>query len=76
MKFKTNIPAPDSLAAVKEKILRKFPDAQLKFELENTDGVLHIHGVPADSHHAAQIESAIKEAGFDGSWLTEGLENK
>lgn len=64
------------MLAITRKIHSKFPDAELKFDLENSDKVLHVHGLPEDSVHAAQIESAIKEAGFEGSWLTRGLENK
>ena len=76
MDFKTNAECTNCVAAIQDAVRRKFPDAELKLELETTDKVLHVHGVPEDSEHAAQIESAIKEAGFEGSWLTRGLENK
>lgn len=76
MQFQTNAKCSDCVADIKRAVLRKFPDADLKMELETTDKVLHIHGLPEDSEHAAQVESAIKEAGFEGSWLTRGLENK
>lgn len=76
MDFKTNAKCQDCVAAIKNAVRRKFPDTELKMELETTDKVLHIHGIPEDSEHAAQVESAIKEAGFEGSWLTRGLENK
>ena len=76
MDFKTNAKCPDCVAAIKREVHRKFPDAKLELELENADKVLHVHGVPENSENAAQIESAIKEAGFQGSWLTRGLENK
>lgn len=76
MEFKTNAKCQDCESAIKREVLRKFPDAELKFEKENTDKVLHVHGVPEDTEHAAQVESAIKEAGFEGSWLQRGLENK
>lgn len=69
MQFKTNAKCQDCVAAIKLAVKRKFPDADLKLELENTDKVLHVHGVPEDSEHAAQIESAIKEAGFEGAWM-------
>ena len=72
MQFKTNAKCQDCMAAIMKEVNRKFPDAELKFETENTDKVLHIHGIPEDSEHAAQIESAIKEARFQGSWLTQG----
>ncbi|MCH5235313.1 MAG: hypothetical protein J1E16_08445 [Muribaculaceae bacterium] len=76
MDIKTNAKCQDCVAAIKQAVKRKFPDADLKLVLETTDKVLHIHGLPEDSEHAAQVESAIKEAGFQGSWLTRGLENK
>ena len=76
MDIKTNAKCQDCVAAIKQAVLRKFPNADLKLELETTDKVLHIHGLPEDSEHAAQVESAIKEAGFEGSWLTRGEENK
>lgn len=76
MDFKTNAKCQDCMAAIKQAVLRKFPDADLKLELETSDKVLHVHGIPEDSVHASQIESAIKEAGFQGAWLTRGLENK
>lgn len=76
MIFKTNAKCQDCVAAIEKEVNRKFPDAKLKLDLESTDKVLHVHGVPEDSEHAAQIESAIKEAGFEGSWLTRGEENK
>lgn len=76
MEFKTNAKCEDCVAAISRVVRRKFPDAELKLEKEGADKVLHVHGVPEDSEHAAQVESAIKEAGFEGSWLTRGLENK
>lgn len=76
MDIKTNASCQNCVAAIKQAVLRKFPNADLKLELETTDKVLHIHGLPEDSDHAAQVESAIKEAGFEGSWLTRGEENK
>ena len=71
MKFKTNAKCEDCMDAIMKAVRRKFPDAALKFETENTDKVLHIHGVPEDSTHAAQIESAIKEAGYQGAWISQ-----
>lgn len=76
MQFKTNITCKNCAAAVSNAVKQKFPNAELEFELESADKVLHVHGVPEDSVHAARVESAIKEAGFEGSWLTRGLENK
>lgn len=76
MEFKTNAKCQDCVSAIEKAVKHKFPDADLKMELESTDKVLKIHGIPEDSEHAAQVESAIKEAGFQGAWLTRGLENK
>lgn len=72
MKFKTDAMCSNCVAAISKAVRTKFPDAELKFDLENTDKVLEVHGVPEDSEHAAQVESAIKEAGFKGSWISEG----
>ena len=71
MKFKTNAKCQDCMADIIKAVRRKFPDAELKFEIENSDKVLHVHGVTEDSTHAAQIESAIKEAGFQGAWISQ-----
>lgn len=76
MKFKTNAKCAGCSAAITDAIKKKFPDAELSLDLESADKVLHVHGVPEDSEHAAAIESAIQEAGFKGSWLTRGEENK
>ena len=76
MQFKTNAKCKDCEAAISLAVRKKFPNADLKFELDNSDKVLHVHGIPDDSEHAAQVESAIKEAGFKGAWLTRGEENK
>ena len=76
MDFKTNAKCKNCEAAISSAVRRKFPDAELKFELENDDKVLHVHGVPENAENAAQVESAIKEAGFEGAWLTRGQENK
>ena len=76
MKFKTDANCEHCMVAIQKAVNERFPNADLKFEIENSDKVLHVHGVPEDSEHAAQIESAIAEAGFKGTWLTRGLENK
>lgn len=76
MQFKTNAKCENCEAAISKAVRSKFPDADLQFQLLNADKVLEVHGIPEDSEHAAQVESAIKEAGFEGAWLTRGLENK
>ena len=76
MRFKTNAECNHCEATIMKAVADKFPNAELKFELENDDKVLHVHGIPEDSEHTGKVESAIKEAGFEGSWLTRGVENK
>ena len=76
MKFKTNAVSTDSVLAITKAIKEKFPNASLEFNLQSDDKVMHVHGVPEDEEHAARIESAIRESGFDGAWLTRGIENK
>lgn len=76
MKFKTNATSPDSYLAVRNKIQEAFPNANLEFQLEVTDRVMHVNGIPENTAHATQIENAIKEAGFTGSWLTREEENR
>ena len=76
MEFKTNAGCQKCVKKITEAVNKKFPDAVLKLDLENADKVLHVHGIPEDSEHAAQVEKAISEAGFEGAWLTRGLENK
>ena len=72
MRFKTNAKCEGCAEEITRAVKRKFPDAELKMLLETTDKVLEVHGVPEDSEHVAQVESAIKEAGFQGAWITEG----
>lgn len=76
MDFKTNAGCKNCVAAIKKEVQRQFPDAELNLDLESSDKVLHVHGIPEDDTHAAEVEAAIREAGFEGSWLTRGLENK
>lgn len=75
MDFKTNAKCKECASAITLAVKRKFPNAELNIELENSDKVLHVHGIPEDAEHAAEVENAIKEAGFRGAWLTRGLEN-
>lgn len=76
MEFKTNAKCQNCEMSIQKAVRSKFPDADLHFEEENADKVLHIHGIPEDSKHASEVESAIREAGFEGSWLIRGIENK
>ena len=76
MDFKTNAKCSGCVAAITGALKDKFPNGKFEIDLESDDKVLHVHGVPEDSEHIAQIENAIAEAGFKGAWLTRGLENK
>ena len=76
MTFKTNAKCEDCVAAIKEAVQKKFPDAKLNLDLESADKVLHVHGIPENSENAALIERNIEEAGFKGAWLERGFENK
>ncbi|MCH5239709.1 MAG: heavy-metal-associated domain-containing protein [Muribaculaceae bacterium] len=69
MQIQTNAKCRDCVSAIKKAVERKFPGAELEMELSTTDKILHIHGLPEDSEHAAQVESAIKESGFEGAWI-------
>lgn len=76
MQFKTNAKCSACVTDIQNKISSKFPNQEISAELSDVDNVLHVHGVPENSENASRIESAIKEAGFEGAWLTRGEENK
>ena len=76
MTFKTNARCSGCVDKIISAVKQKFPDAELKLDLQSADKVLHVHGIPEDTENVASIESAIKEAGFTGAWITRGLENK
>lgn len=76
MQFKTNAKCNGCVNEITKAVKQKFPDAELSLDLQTADKVLDVHGVPEDSLHASMVESAIKEAGFTGTWLTRGVENK
>lgn len=71
MKFKTNAKCEGCSKAIINGLQSKFPDAQLSLDLNSADRVLEVHGIPEDAEHAAQIERAIEETGFKGSWLNQ-----
>ena len=76
MQFKINTTSSDSLLAIQDKIRNKFPNAALAFEVNNEENVLKVNGLPSDNLHAEEIERAIAETGFNGSWLQRGIDNK
>ncbi|MCM1153346.1 MAG: heavy metal transport/detoxification protein [Muribaculum sp.] len=69
MKFKTNAKCNGCKTAILNAVQEKFPDAQWSLDLENTDKVLEVHGIPEDADTAAQVVKTIEETGFKGSWL-------
>lgn len=69
MKFKTNAKCGGCKTKILDAMNQKFPNAQWNLDLETADKVLEVHGIPEDSEHAAQVESAIAETGFKGSWI-------
>ena len=75
MKFKTNIKTVPEFEEMKQILQKKFPDATISMDEMNEDKVLHIHGLPEDSEHAAEVERNIEEAGFKGAWLERGVNN-
>lgn len=69
MKFKTNARCQGCATAILGAMRAKFPDAEWSMDLENTDKVLEVHGLPEDIRHAEIIEKTLQETGFQGSWL-------
>lgn len=72
MKFKTNAKCGGCSARILAGVRGKFPDMEWSMDLESADKVLECHGIPDDSVKAAQIEAAVAETGFQGSWLPAG----
>lgn len=69
MKFKTNARCQGCATTILGVVRSKFPNAEWSMNLDDADKVLEVHGLPEDSEHAQQVENAIKETGFQGSWL-------
>ena len=69
MDFKTNAKCAGCSTAIIGAVRNKFPNAELSLDLENTDKVLHVHGIPENAENAAMIEKTIQEAGFQGAWI-------
>lgn len=69
MKFKTNARCEGCKARILESMRAKFPDAEWDMEVESADKVLEVHGIPEDAATAEEVEKAIAETGFKGSWL-------
>ncbi len=69
MRFKTNAKCEGCRDTILAGMNKKFPNAQWSMELDSADKVLEVHGLPEDSEHAAQVEAAVAETGFKGSWI-------
>lgn len=69
MKFKTNAKCGGCKAAILKGVQNRFPDAEWNLDLESADKVLEVHGIPEDAVTAAEVERAIAETGFKGSWI-------
>ena len=70
MQFRTNAKCQGCSSAIINGVKNRFPDAELTLDLSSADKVLHVHGIPEDAEHAAQVEKAIQESGFSGAWIT------
>lgn len=71
MKFKTNAKCGGCKAAILEGVTKRFPNARWDLDLDSADKVLEVHGIPENAETAAQVEKAIEETGFKGSWMRE-----
>lgn len=69
MLFKTNAKCGGCKNAILSEMNKHFPDAQWDLDLDSTDKVLEVHGLPENSETAAQVEKAIEETGFEGAWI-------
>lgn len=71
MKFKTNAKCGGCSATILNAVRSRFPNQEWSLNLETTDKVLEMHGVPDDAEKAAQVEKTIAETGFKGAWIRE-----
>ena len=69
MKFKTNAKCEGCSTTILAGMKKNFPNAEWSLDLNSADKVLECHGLPEDAEHAAQVEAAIAETGFNGSWI-------
>lgn len=75
MKFKTNARCQGCSTQILNKMNERFPNARWSMDLDSADKVLEGHGVPENAETAAQVEKALAETGFKGSWLVQGDNN-
>lgn len=69
MRFKTNAKCAGCSETILREMNSRFPDAQWSMDLDDADKVLQCHGLPEDEPHARQVEAALAEIGFKGSWI-------
>ena len=69
MLFKTNAKCGGCKNAILSEMNKRFPDAQWDLDLDSTDKVLEVHGLPENAETAAQVEKAIEETGSEGAWI-------
>lgn len=72
MRFKTNARCEGCKATILNHLESRFPNMKWDMDLDNVDKILECHGVPDDARQAAEIEKALAETGFKGSWLPAG----
>lgn len=69
MIFKTNAECEHCKTTLLNHLQSKFPNENWSLNLENSDKVLEMHGVPDDEARAREVENAIAETGFKGTWM-------
>lgn len=69
MKFKTNARCEGCKTRILNAVNEKFPNAQWSMDLEDTDKILEVHGIPEDAETAARVEKTLAETGFKGTWI-------
>lgn len=74
MKFKTNAKCSGCSEKILNKVRSQFPNQEWSLDLDSADKILEMHGIPDDPEKAAEVEKAIVETGFKGSWITSASE--
>lgn len=69
MKFKTNARCEGCVKKIIDNVKDIYPDAKWTLDLESADKVLEVHGIPDDPEMAREVEDAIQETGFKGSFI-------
>ncbi|MDE6716554.1 MAG: heavy metal transport/detoxification protein [Muribaculaceae bacterium] len=69
MRFKTNAKCEGCKTTILNHLQSRFPNENWTLDLENSDKVLEMHGVPDDETQAREVEAAVAETGFKGTWM-------